>query len=76
MSQIVADESVDSLRRHEIILERNAQMKKLDRYERGILSAYDKGALVSARPTNAAPVSGKKKRGHSNFLLPDEHGPR
>lgn len=28
-----------------------AQMKKLDRYERGILSAYEKGALVSARPT-------------------------
>ena len=26
-------------------------MKKLDRYERGILSAYNKGALVSARPT-------------------------
>jgi len=26
-------------------------MKKLDRYERGILSAYEKGALVSARPT-------------------------
>jgi hypothetical protein len=28
-------------------------MKKLDRYERGILSAYDKGVLVSARPTKA-----------------------
>ena len=28
-------------------------MKKLDRYERGILSAYDKGALVSVRPTKA-----------------------
>ena len=28
-------------------------MKKLDRYERGILSAYNKGALVSARPTKA-----------------------
>lgn len=26
-------------------------MKKLDRYEQGILTAYDKGALVSARPT-------------------------
>lgn len=29
------------------------QMKKLDRYERGILSAYEKGKLVSARPTRA-----------------------
>jgi predicted DNA binding CopG/RHH family protein len=28
-------------------------MKKLDRYEQGILSAYDKGALVSARATKA-----------------------
>jgi hypothetical protein len=28
-------------------------MKKLDRYERGLLSAYEKGALVSARPTKA-----------------------
>jgi len=27
------------------------QMKKLDRYEREILSAYEKGTLVSARPT-------------------------
>ncbi|MBI2918745.1 MAG: hypothetical protein HYY01_12250 [Chloroflexi bacterium] len=26
-------------------------MEKLDRYEQGILSAYDKGELVSARPT-------------------------
>ena len=29
------------------------QMKKLDRYERDILSAYEKGVLVSARPTKA-----------------------
>ena len=28
-------------------------MKKLDRYEQGILSAYDNGTLVSARPTKA-----------------------
>lgn len=28
-------------------------MKRLDRYERAILSAYEKGALVSARPTKA-----------------------
>ena len=28
-------------------------MKNLDRYEREILSAYDKGALVSAHPTKA-----------------------
>jgi hypothetical protein len=28
-------------------------MKKPDRYERGILSAYEKGALISARPTKA-----------------------
>ncbi len=28
-------------------------MKRLDRYERGILSAYEKGRLVSARPTKA-----------------------
>jgi predicted DNA binding CopG/RHH family protein len=28
-------------------------MKKLDRYEQGILNAYDKGALVSVRPTKA-----------------------
>ena len=27
------------------------QMKKLDRYEREILNAYEKGALVSVRPT-------------------------
>ena len=30
-----------------------SQMKRLDRYERDILSAYEKGALVSARPTKA-----------------------
>ena len=29
------------------------QMKKLDRYEREVLRAYEKGALVSARPTRA-----------------------
>lgn len=28
-------------------------MKKLDRFEREILGAYEKGALVSARPTKA-----------------------
>jgi len=28
-------------------------MKRLDRYERDILGAYEKGALVSARPTRA-----------------------
>ncbi|MBI2754751.1 MAG: hypothetical protein HYX46_14750 [Betaproteobacteria bacterium] len=28
-------------------------MKKLDRYEREILGSYEKGALVSARPTKA-----------------------
>jgi len=28
-------------------------MKRLDRYERDILSAYEKGRLVSARPTKA-----------------------
>jgi hypothetical protein len=28
-------------------------MKKLDRYEREVLGAYEKGALVSARPTKA-----------------------
>lgn len=28
-------------------------MKRLDRYEREILGAYEKGALVSARPTKA-----------------------
>lgn len=28
-------------------------MKRLDRYEREILSAYEKGTLVSARPTKA-----------------------
>lgn len=28
-------------------------MKRLDHYERGILSAYEKGKLVSARPTRA-----------------------
>lgn len=28
-------------------------MKKLDRYEREILGAYEKGTLVSARPTKA-----------------------
>jgi len=36
-------------RRRETTSERKAEMKKLDRYERGILSAYDKGGtLVSA----------------------------
>lgn len=30
-----------------------SQMKRLDRYEREILNAYEKGALVSARPTKA-----------------------
>ena len=29
------------------------QMKRLDRYERDIVSAYDKGALVSARPSRS-----------------------
>jgi predicted DNA binding CopG/RHH family protein len=29
------------------------QMSKLDRYEREILSAYDKGTLISARPAKA-----------------------
>ena len=29
------------------------QMKRLDRYEHDILGAYEKGALVSARPTKA-----------------------
>jgi hypothetical protein len=28
-------------------------MKGLDRYERGVLSAYEKGALVSAHPIKA-----------------------
>ena len=28
-------------------------MKKLDRYERGLLRAYDRGTLVSARPTKS-----------------------
>ena len=28
-------------------------MKKLDRYEREVLGAYEKGVLVSARPTKA-----------------------
>ena len=28
-------------------------MKRLDRYERDIVSAYDKGALVSARPSRS-----------------------
>ena len=30
-----------------------SQMKRLDRYEHDILGAYEKGALVSARPTKA-----------------------
>ena len=29
------------------------QMKRLDRYEREILGAYEKGVLVSVRPTKA-----------------------
>jgi predicted DNA binding CopG/RHH family protein len=29
------------------------QMKNLDRYEREVLAAYEKGALVSVRPTKA-----------------------
>ena len=28
-------------------------MKKVDRYEQGLLRAYEKGTLVSARPTRA-----------------------
>lgn len=34
-------------------LKRKGQMRKPDRYERELLGAYERGALVSARPTKA-----------------------
>src|SRR4030095_15053743 len=40
-------------RRREIILEAEKTMKSLDRFEREILGAYEKGTLISARPTKA-----------------------
>jgi len=42
-------------------------MKKLDRYERGVLSAYEKGALVSARPTKAQ-MGGFRDAARATFI--------
>ena len=42
-------------------------MKRLDRYERDILSAYDKGTLVSARPTKAQ-LAALREAARATFL--------
>ncbi len=42
-------------------------MKKLDRYERDILSAYEKGRLVSARPTKAQ-LSAFREAARATFI--------
>ena len=42
-------------------------MKKLNRYEREILSAYEKGGLVSARPTKAQ-LGAFRDAAHATFI--------
>ena len=42
-------------------------MKRLDRYERDILSAYEKGALVSAHPTKAQ-LSAFREAARATFI--------
>ena len=42
-------------------------MKRLDRYERDILSAYEKGALVSARATKAQ-LSAFREAARATFI--------
>jgi len=42
-------------------------MKKLDRYERGILSAYERGALVSVHPTKAQ-LSALREAARATFV--------
>ena len=42
-------------------------MRKLDRYEREILGAYEKGALVSARPTKAQ-LAGFRGAARATFI--------
>jgi len=42
-------------------------MRKLDRYEREILGAYEKGALVSARPTKAQ-LAGFRDGARATFI--------
>jgi hypothetical protein len=42
-------------------------MRKLDRYEREILGAYEKGALVSARPTKAQ-LAGFRDAARATFI--------
>src|SRR3979490_3232941 len=43
------------------------QMKNLDRYEREILGAYEKGALVSVRPTRAQ-LAGFREAARATFV--------
>ena len=42
-------------------------MRKLDRYEREVLGAYEKGALVSARPTKAQ-LAGFRDAARATFI--------
>lgn len=42
-------------------------MRKLDQYERDMLSAYEKGALVSARPTKAQ-LAGFRDAARATFI--------
>ena len=42
-------------------------MKKLDRFEREILGAYEKGVLVSARPTKAQ-LAGFREAARATFV--------
>lgn len=42
-------------------------MKKLDRYEREILGAYEKGTLISARPTRA-PLGAFRDAARATFI--------
>lgn len=43
------------------------QMKNLDRYEREVLGAYEKGALVSVRPTKAQ-LAGLREAARATFV--------
>lgn len=43
------------------------QMKNLDRYEREVLGAYEKGALVSVRPTKAQ-LAGFREAARATFV--------
>jgi len=43
------------------------QMKNLDRYEREVLGAYEKGTLVSVRPTKAQ-LAGFREAARATFV--------